>query len=62
MSRPRYNWSCPKCFAAAGSLCRSLTTNRVTDTHQARLGWVGIFSEPVDEWDELTPDTTGETP
>ncbi len=34
---PRYNWPCPTCKAPAGERCRSLTTNRVTDTHMARL-------------------------
>lgn len=43
MSRLRYNWICPTCDAPAGEHCRSLTTNRVTDTHKARLGWVGIL-------------------
>lgn len=32
---------CPKCKVARGSRCRSLTTDRVTDTHVARwdLWW-----------------------
>lgn len=28
---------CPKCGAKKGDRCRSLTTNRVTDTHVARI-------------------------
>lgn len=29
--------ACPKCGAAEGERCRSLTTRRVTDTHVARF-------------------------
>ncbi len=28
---------CPKCGAKEGDRCRSLTTNRTTDTHLARI-------------------------
>ena len=28
---------CPKCGAKAGDRCRALTSNRVTDTHTARM-------------------------
>jgi hypothetical protein len=37
MSRPLYDVACPKCGAEPGWHCRSLTTNRVTDTHSARM-------------------------
>lgn len=36
-SRPRYDVACPKCGVAAGQHCRTLTTGRVTDTHNARI-------------------------
>jgi hypothetical protein len=53
MSRPRYNWACPTCEAAAGEPCRTtflaMHPGRVTDTHQARLGWVGIFENRDEE-------------
>jgi hypothetical protein len=48
--RPRYAWGCDKCGAPAFEHCRSLTTGRITDTHKARLGWVGIFdNEPQED-------------
>jgi hypothetical protein len=28
--------ACPKCGMGQGQKCRTLTTNRVTDTHEAR--------------------------
>lgn len=34
---------CPSCPAKKGQRCRTLTTNRVTDTHILRM----------DRWDEL---------
>lgn len=36
----RYDWarvSCPKCGAGPDEHCRTLTTNRVTDPHDARI-------------------------
>lgn len=37
MARPRFEWPCPKCGAPAGEHCRTLITNRVTDTHIDRF-------------------------
>lgn len=33
----QYNVKCPTCAAAPQQPCRSKTTNRVTDTHRARI-------------------------
>jgi hypothetical protein len=30
------DYECPKCHADRGKKCRTLTTNRSTDTHEAR--------------------------
>ena len=32
--------ACPKCGVGQGERCRTLTTNRTTDTHEARwMAW-----------------------
>jgi hypothetical protein len=36
--------ACPKCSAPAGKRCRTLTTNRSTDTHEAR--WLAWLNRP----------------
>ncbi len=37
---------CPKCGAATGKRCRTLTTNRSTDTHEARwLKWLAEVAQ-----------------
>lgn len=33
----KYPVACPTCHAKIKQPCRSMTTNRVTDTHQARI-------------------------
>jgi hypothetical protein len=43
---------CPKCGSPAGKRCRTVNTNRSTDTHQARwqavahLRWMGDTVKP----------------
>ena len=34
--------ACPKCGVGQGERCRTLTTNRSTDTHEAR--WLAWFN------------------
>ena len=36
MSGPNLDVRCPTCGAKAGKRCRTLTTGRTTDTHNAR--------------------------
>lgn len=40
-----FNVDCPKCSAPAGHRCRTLTTGRTTDTHDAR--WTARY-RPVE--------------
>lgn len=42
-SRPRYDVPCPTCKVEPQAHCRSTTTNRVTDTHNARLRLEGEY-------------------
>jgi len=42
-----FSWQrvdCPKCGAKVGEKCRTLTTGRVTDSHEARIdaAWAAI--------------------
>jgi hypothetical protein len=40
--------ACPKCGAGQGEHCRTLTTNRSTDTHEARreAWWAAVERRP----------------
>lgn len=41
MHRDPLGAPCPKCGASTGKRCRTLTTGRSTDTHEARwLAWL----------------------